>query len=494
MKKLIPTIATLALVVAACAGDDGDSTTTTVGGDEATTTEASEETTTTGGSQPVSLDRICIEDHGGLMGEVLCASYEANTLSAVDASPQMEDTFPVIHGEYACLFVPDQLLVFPALADPFAVGLEPVEDAAADLLGDYLRTVELGWYEITDGGDGVITDGTDLLAKASDIRAMGVLASPHYLLAPTQFWKYGPGGMAQPVEAGWEAIEKGSGEAGSVVVIDTGGIADSERPQGAPALGIATPSASAPAIDEPASPPFPDHLRGHGQFIASIINQYNANLTVKMVTAGNDEGLVEEMSVVAAYDDSVTANDVVNLSLGTYPCSTEGFGLLEPVGLTVGTALMPHEIDGAISASEDDAPITATGVVAASGNDGEDMEAMYPARLGFGSSDLTNLLEMMLQDGTKTLDSGLDTQILLTFAGNLVDRVTAVGSVHRPEKPQGGGKAQWPGEADWSNQAEFYVPGEDVVGWYTPSGSLAVWSGTSFAAPRYAACLASGDC
>ena len=49
--------------------------------------------------------------------------------------------------------------------------------------------------------------------------------------------------------------------------------------------------------------------------------------------------------------------------------------------------------------------------------------------------------------------------------------------------------------ASWANTpGDECAPGEDVVGWYHDGtdGSLAVWSGTSFAAPYYAACLASG--
>ena len=50
--------------------------------------------------------------------------------------------------------------------------------------------------------------------------------------------------------------------------------------------------------------------------------------------------------------------------------------------------------------------------------------------------------------------------------------------------------------AAWANPGEVHAPGEDVVGWYhdNTDGSLAVWSGTSFATPYYAACLASGAC
>jgi hypothetical protein len=51
-------------------------------------------------------------------------------------------------------------------------------------------------------------------------------------------------------------------------------------------------------------------------------------------------------------------------------------------------------------------------------------------------------------------------------------------------------------EATWANHGEVYAPGEDVVGWYDngTGGSLAAWSGTSFATPHYAACIASEVC
>jgi Subtilase family len=48
--------------------------------------------------------------------------------------------------------------------------------------------------------------------------------------------------------------------------------------------------------------------------------------------------------------------------------------------------------------------------------------------------------------------------------------------------------------AQWSNPGEAWAPGEDVVSWYHDGtqGSLAAWSGTSFATPHYAARKASG--
>jgi hypothetical protein len=50
------------------------------------------------------------------------------------------------------------------------------------------------------------------------------------------------------------------------------------------------------------------------------------------------------------------------------------------------------------------------------------------------------------------------------------------------------------GEATWANPGEVYAPGEDIVSLYGDDGSLGVWSGSSFATPHYAACLASGVC
>ena len=49
-------------------------------------------------------------------------------------------------------------------------------------------------------------------------------------------------------------------------------------------------------------------------------------------------------------------------------------------------------------------------------------------------------------------------------------------------------------EASWSNRGEAWAPGEDVVSWYHDgtNGSLAAWSGSSFATPHYAARVASG--
>jgi subtilisin family serine protease len=61
------------------------------------------------------------------------------------------------------------------------------------------------------------------------------------------------------------------------------------------------------------------------------------------------------------------------------------------------------------------------------------------------------------------------------------DQITAVGALATAGMP-----------ADFSNAGEVYAPGENLVGWW--NGGLAVWSGTSFAAPHFSACLATGIC
>ena len=471
MKRLLIAVTAMSLLVAGCGGTASDSTTSTSGEQETTTTATQSESTTTATTGQDEIEELCADaPSSGVTGEVLCANYHSAASSDVVDEPQVP---AAEHQQFACLYVPNQLIVFPALADgdAAALGLAPIPtEEFVDGFGDYLEAVALGWYEMT-------TAGPTVLEKAAEVtQETGALASPHYVLAPAQGWKYGPGGEAVPVNGGWDDLEMGAlADGARVVVIDTGGVADTEKSPAAPSLGVVS------AVPESAN--LPGHLLGHGQFIASIINQYNPGLQIDIMNAGDGNGFVDEMGVIAAFQAAgLNGDEVVNLSLGTYPCTDD----FPPLALSVGTALMPHELAGALDPPSNDPPITGTGVVAASGNDGETVQApMYPARLGMdGAPYLLNVLA----DGVD-FDSGLTDQILLVFGENLQSRVTAVGALTKPAT--GSLSADW---ASWSNQAEVYVPGTDVVGWYAPADSLAVWSGTSFAAPRFAACLASGHC
>lgn len=176
---------------------------------------------------------------------------------------------------------------------------------------------------------------------------------------------------------------------------------------------------------------------GHGVFAASIVRQFNPSLRVDLFRAGFLDGTLTEASVTSALQRAVVGGeDVVNFSLGTYECAVE-YGSL---GLTAILSNLPDTVR----------------IVAASGNDAEnhpDHPTMFPARLGMD--------------------------------GSMPGKVVAVGALDIDGK-----------RAVWSNQAQVEAPGENLVGWYHDgnAGGLAVWSGTSFAAPHFAACIASEMC
>jgi hypothetical protein len=95
--------------------------------------------------------------------------------------------------------------------------------------------------------------------------------------------------------------------------------------------------------------------------------------------------------------------------------------------------------------------------------------------------------------------------IQLALSGQVVAASGNDGSNHMPEQLYPASRPDVIGvsaydvnwtPAAWANPGEVYAPGEDVVGWYSDgnTGSLAVWSGSSFATPHHAACIASGFC
>jgi hypothetical protein len=205
-----------------------------------------------------------------------------------------------------------------------------------------------------------------------------------------------------------------------VVVIDTGGNGDPSAD-----IGVNM----HPWEEEPLpSNQFDSRGVGHGTFVASIVKQYNPQLTVDLYRGSWRNGTPNESALLAAVLRARPVDAVVNLSGGTYPCHEN----YTPLGIALAITLADR-------------------VVAASGNDGEshDPPQLYPA------SDTS-------VDGVSAwlYDSPAD---------------------------------QWT-PAPWANTGEVYAPGEDVVGWFhdKTEGSLAVWSGTSFATPYHAARVASG--
>ncbi len=181
---------------------------------------------------------------------------------------------------------------------------------------------------------------------------------------------------------------------------------------------------------------------GHGQFIVSIVEQLNVQTPTKFYdvqlidnATGQNWGHPSDTLSIAATIHAAAAFDpeaVINLSMGTYGCRVDG--------REVPPVLLDKEIEKSRAR-----------VVAAAGNDKHvDGDAIfYPA--GF-------------------------------------DNVVSVGALGW-SKDDG----QWYA-ADFSNMnaVDRWAPGVAIV---AHNGTeIVAWSGTSFAAPHFAACLASGEC
>lgn len=433
----------VAIVAAACGGGGGSTTTTAAAVDGPDTTQTTvEDTPETTAAVPgeVSIEQDCVPADG--YPGPACANY-----ADAESLPQNDSAFPIL-GEFlfdslSCIAFPDHVFAFPDNDAFIPANLEPitVDDLAEIGIADaesviaYLDEVPLGLFRITDDADLF-----EVIADIETGSAGSVMASPHYLLTPTPTWKYGPHGVATriPGDFGDLGTTGVSGADRRVVIMDTGTTGDPT------VVGIG------PAEPELNVDPF---VAGHGSFAASIARQFNPELEIAVYNAAGG-GLLSEASIIDALQRSSPASDeVVNLSLGTYPCTGED----PTLGLIQVLSTLPEGVE----------------VVAASGNDG--IDPMLPASLGFEPQLTTP--EQMLQ--------------FELFAANGIDlnalssRITAVGALDREGNM-----------TSWSNGAELYAPGEHVVGWYHDGSeaSLAVWSGTSFAAPHFAACLASGVC
>ncbi|HUG09067.1 MAG TPA: S8/S53 family peptidase [Acidimicrobiia bacterium] len=434
MRRLLAILALIALIVAACGGENGS-------------TETAQDTSPAPGSWPTcftpaafySADKACANldpDASEATGhEALAFDHAGGQLLEV-----RPDRTPLDH---ACLVHPNQVFVTPQEDfDPVQYGMEPVEPAqlffsepeSEDELGEELEDAQavIAQYEELGVGLFQITDGGDLLTRIDQILGDGFDASPHYVIAPAPTWKYGPHTAVRAL-TGWNWSQL-------PITREDGAAAPVE--DGARVVVIDTGATGNPVSDiglgvaEPEGDVDP-FVKGHGVFAASIVKQFNPALTVDLYRAGFEDGTLTEASVTAALLRAAPAGKaVVNFSLGTYECAVE-YG---SVGLTAILSNLPDTVR----------------IVAASGNDAEKLPnhpTMFPARLGMD--------------------------------GSMPGKVVAVGALDITGN-----------RAVWSNEAQVDAPGENLIGWYHDgtTGGLAVWSGTSFAAPHFAACIASELC
>jgi hypothetical protein len=185
---------------------------------------------------------------------------------------------------------------------------------------------------------------------------------------------------------------------------------------------------------------------GHGEFISHLIERLTGATPEKRGVQFSGWSFENDTwSVVAAMRSGVTTGrvGVVNLSIGTYPCQI-GEEIFSPPGLLLDELTRLREEFGVT-------------FVAAAGNDahGPAHPRFYPA--GYAG-----------ETGTR-------------------DFVTSVGALGWSEA------GRWYA-ADFTNIFDFNVwaPGVAVVS--EIDGDAYAWSGTSFAAPHVAACVAAGQC
>lgn len=477
MTKRLALILALALVVAGCGPEDEGSGTTASAVDDTTTTSVVETTTSTT-PPPEHVYSVCDfemlidTDASPLLlpnpGDVcvnLDQEFTSEEADSLDVGPDLGTYLGA--GQDFCLVFEDHVFVWrpgehPDGLIPEDLGLEPLIDGTL-IDSETPETVQpaLDHFANDDSPVGLYLNesGSPLFDILGQLGDAGFVASPHYVLMPTPIWTYGPHDAPSPIQGvNWEGLRKGSHEGGVVTIVDTGPTTDVGQN-------------GSPAIEQPiGTPQTPDEYTAHGTFAASIALQFNRNLRVLSVPAADSDGILSEASVTTAILD---APGVVNLSLGTYSCGPQ----YPTLGLIATMIGMPG-----------------TQFVAAAGNDGFDLATMFPAVVGFpnyaaelaeaycpfGPTQETSTTTL---PGTQCIDAAQDAySIAADDVALLADRVTAVGALD----------ATLGSIAGFSNRGEVYVPGTNMIGFY--NGGLARWSGTSFATPYFAACLASFVC
>ena len=174
---------------------------------------------------------------------------------------------------------------------------------------------------------------------------------------------------------------------------------------------------------------------GHANFIGGVIARHEPRAALRVLKVLDTFGVCTEAELVGALDRMDPQTQVVNLSLGGF--TEDGTA---PLGLGVA-------LENALSGRD-------RVVVAAAGNDGNRTDPFWPAAFaGTGRSWSSQVVAVAAHDGT--------------------------------------GMCGWSNAGDW---VTFAAPGEDVTSTFInhpgyPEG-WAMWSGTSFAAPRVAAAIA----
>ncbi len=317
----------------------------------------------------------------------------------------------------------------------------------------------------------------DPIAAARDLIAAGIPASPRYVLVPSPRWKFGGGGSAVPADPdiadsqGSFSSDAGTGVV--VTIIDTG-----------------------TAADENALSNVSEAIRGHGEFIAGIVNRLAPKAIVTqrsaLVENAGASAVATEHSLVTALNSALTPvtdegqtedgelllgeGGVVNLSLGTYACEQDQV----PLEL----AARFGEIAGSDNWSYQNVVF-----VAAAGNDshGPTDPPFWPA--GFAD---TELLEMGMATWENLGNYPEFEEAIMDLLAAQTHAPILIGVGAQVYDKSDSNSPKWL-PAAFSNQvaATVWAPGANIVSNHPDWGGFAQWDGTSFAAPYVAALIAS---
>lgn len=312
------------------------------------------------------------------------------------------------------------------------------------------------------------------ISDSVELRDQGILASPVYLMFPAPGRMFFPGTLPVPSADGGAASENPEDYPDqievSVAVVDTGGWGDMQGQTNREADDLDPPFQvdSQIVIDDP-------WTFGHGAFVGDIIHR-NGGATavhyrVRQSGGSFDEGFVDEQFARIAIDGI----NIINLSLGTFPCYVNGEPL-EPV-ITLASAATRLD-EGSV-------------IVAAAGNSNDDRLTM-PAAFAAGRASWN----LSSQDSSSQLDPLVET---LRASG---PQIIAVGAVAAPNGEEYSTTGSWVSEYREGCHSAAHPGGiirypQSPVDEGNPVDveltDFAYWCGSSFAAPVVTAEIAASS-
>ena len=474
MRRLV-SIAVITAILGACGGSSTEETSAsdTTGSEDPSTTGGTATSSTTGGTGTTATTTptstaTSLGDQGLVSWEcdddgVICAHVVSGSPIQSSVGPSHTEvgipgtTSDLGQGAADCLFMDRQLVALvPRIDMELEVdGLSLTPNAAYVEAGAFqrLQGLGIGLYDVPEG--------LEMVEALDSLRASGLLVAPNYVYLQSPAWKYGPSDADPEVLEG-ASIPNGTEDpvVRPIAVVDRFGTGSNFGPV------------------------------GHGEFIASLIEAYGEGTpTVGTLDPGiigtQAEAVMDDLRVGESILESVLDDGgLVNLSLGTYPCRETD----PPVAALVALAAFL----GGGDLSQDAAGASGTEVTAAAGNDSHRSANghayFFPAAYG---------LDRFWNEVGSVLD--YEAWAASAFGGTVEEATIAsdivAGNTHRIHSV---GALFWDGQewkrSEWSNDAEIYAPGERIAAEVDLNGTAEVWvwSGTSFAAPLFAACLSSG--